>query len=266
MAAIAYRRRALPVCWQVRRRTGVSDADQQKSLLAKLSKRIEEACEARSEAEVPEAEAPEVIVIGDGSFHSTELMSYLSDKGWFYRLRLHSDSYVRLSKEGSWKQLGDLAPEEGGEYRYLNGVYVTKTDPYGPVSIAICHADGEEDPWFIATSEQEADYLTLRTYSRRMWIEELFGDLQASGFQLQKSGLYEPARLSRLAGGSFLDVRVADECGRVGYKKRIPQACRAHRPPRPELRGDWTTLHSTMYDQRKTLACQYQTLLPKTVR
>ena len=32
MAAIAYRRRALPVCWQVRRKTGVSDADQQKSL------------------------------------------------------------------------------------------------------------------------------------------------------------------------------------------------------------------------------------------
>ena len=193
MAAIAYRRRALPVCWQVRRRTGVSDADQQKSLLAKLSKRIEEACEARSEAE-----APEVIVIGDGSFHSTELMSYLSDKGWSYRLRLHSDTYIRFSN-GEWKQLGDLAPEEGGEYRYLNGVYVTKTDPYGPVSIAICHADGEEDPWFIATSEQqEADYLTLRTYSRRMWIEELFGDLQAGGFQLQKSGLYEPARLSRL--------------------------------------------------------------------
>jgi hypothetical protein len=192
----------------VRRRTGVSDADQQKSLLAKLSKRIEEACEDSEAAEEeekeaceasPEAEAPEVIVIGDGGFHSTELMSYLSDKGWFYRLRLHSDSYVRLSKEGSWKQLGDLAPEEGGEYRYLNGVYVTKTDPYGPVSIAICHADEEEDPWFIATSEQqEADYLTLRTYSRRMWIEELFGDLEAGGFQLQKSGLYEPARLSRL--------------------------------------------------------------------
>ena len=32
MAALAHRRRALPVCWQVRRRTGVSDAEQQKSL------------------------------------------------------------------------------------------------------------------------------------------------------------------------------------------------------------------------------------------
>jgi hypothetical protein len=41
MAAIAHRRRALPVCWQVRRRTGVSDASQQqRELLEALSKRI----------------------------------------------------------------------------------------------------------------------------------------------------------------------------------------------------------------------------------
>ena len=182
MAAIAHRRRALPVCWQVRRRAGVSGAEQQRELLEALSKRIPD--HAR-------ADAPEVIVIGDGAFHSTELMSYISDKSWSYRLRLHSDTYIRLSNE-EWKQLGELAPEEGGERRYLDGVYLTKDDPYGPVSIAICHAEGEDDPWFIATSEEEADYLTLRTYSRRMWIEEVFGDLEDGGFRLNRSRLYQP--------------------------------------------------------------------------
>jgi hypothetical protein len=151
----------------------------------------------------------EIIVIGDGAFHSTELMGYLSDKypdkGWHYRLRLHSDTYVQLSvrlSNGEWKQLGQLAPEEGGEHRYLDGVYLTKDGPYGPVngpvSVAICHAEGEEDPWFIATSEEKADYLTLRTYSRRMWIEELFGDLEGGGFHLNHSRIYQPERLSRL--------------------------------------------------------------------
>ena len=146
-------------------------------------------------------------------------MGYLSDKypdkGWHYRLRLHSDTYVQLSvrlSNGEWKQLGQLAPEEGGEHRYLDGVYLdgvylTKDGPYGPVngpvSVAICHAEGEENPWFIATSEEKADYLTLRTCSRRMWTEELFGDLEVGdleegGFHLNRSRIYQPERLSRL--------------------------------------------------------------------
>ncbi|WP_239498327.1 transposase [Salinibacter ruber] len=193
MAALAHRRRALPVCWQVRRRTGVSDAGQQRGLLEALSRRINDA----RDAEDPCGEIPEVIVIGDGAFHSTDLMSYLSEKGWSYRLRLHSDTYVQLSN-GKWTQVGDLAPEEGGENRYFDEVYVTKGDPYGPVSIAICHAEEEDDPWFICTDQPEADYLTLRTYSRRMWIEELFGDLEDGGFRLNRSRLYQPERLSRL--------------------------------------------------------------------
>ncbi|WP_259219835.1 transposase [Salinibacter ruber] len=193
MGALAHRRRALPVCWQVRRRTGVSDAEQQRGLLEALSKRIDDACDDEGACD----DVPEVIVIGDGAFHSTDLMSYLSEKGWSYRLRLHSDTYVQLSN-GKWTQVGDLAPEEGGENRYFNAVYVTKGDPYGPVSIAICHAEGEDDPWFICTDQPEADYLTLRTYSRRMWIEELFGDLEDGGFRLNRSRLYQPERLSRL--------------------------------------------------------------------
>jgi hypothetical protein len=52
--------------------------------------------------------------------------------------------------------------------------------------------------WFICTDQTEADYLTLRTYSRRMWIEELFGDLEDGGFRLNRSRLYQPERLSRL--------------------------------------------------------------------
>jgi hypothetical protein len=48
-------------------------------------------------------------------------MAYLSDKGWSYRLRLHSDTYVQLSN-GEWKQLGDLAPEEGDKKTAISTV------------------------------------------------------------------------------------------------------------------------------------------------
>ena len=159
----------------------------------------------------------EIIVIGDGAFHSTELMGYLSDKypdkGWHYRLRLHSDTYVQLSvrlSNGDWKQLGQLAPEEGGEHRYLDGVYLdgvslTKDDPYGPVngpvghlpcgrrrgSVVYCHVGGE------------GRLLDASHLQSALWTEELFGDLEVGdleegGFHLNRSRIYQPERLSRL--------------------------------------------------------------------
>ncbi|WP_165774621.1 hypothetical protein [Candidatus Viridilinea mediisalina] len=39
---------------------------------------------------------------------------------------------------------------------------------------------------------------TLRAYRRRMWLEELFGDLKGHGFDLERSHLRHFARLSRL--------------------------------------------------------------------
>ena len=110
MAALAYRRRALPLRWEVRRREGVSGAKEQISLLKMLSGQI--------------PSGAEVVVVGDGAFHSTELMDYIETRGWHFRLRLHSDTYVRLSGETGWKELREVAPNEG-ERRYLQNVQLT---------------------------------------------------------------------------------------------------------------------------------------------
>jgi len=97
------------------------------------------------------------------------------------------DTYVRLAGKEDWKELRELAPEEG-ERRYLQRVQLTKDKAYGPVNLALCHKAGEDDPWLIAT-DQEAHYLTLRTYSRQRrnfcdWIEQLFADFEGGGFPL----------------------------------------------------------------------------------
>lgn len=55
------------------------------------------------------------------------------------------DSTRSPPPEGSWRQLQDLVPEEG-ERRYLQKVIVTKDNEYGPVSLALCYAEDEEDP------------------------------------------------------------------------------------------------------------------------
>ena len=186
MAAIAYRRRALPICWETYRRGGVTNAEQQISLLRALAGRF--------------PDDAEVVVVGDGAFHSTDLMDFIEDQGWHFCLRLHADTYVHpaesSSEENTWRQLRDLVPKEG-ERRYLQDVIVTKDNEYGPVNLALCHAEDEDDPWLICT-DQEAGYATIRTYSRRMWIEQLFADLEDGGFHLNRSRIYPPERLSRL--------------------------------------------------------------------
>ena len=40
--------------------------------------------------------------------------------------------------------------------------------------------------------------MTLQAYSRRMWIEEMFGDLKGHGFDLEATMLRHAEKLSRL--------------------------------------------------------------------
>ena len=41
-------------------------------------------------------------------------------------------------------------------------------------------------------------FSTLKAYSRRQWADEMFGDLQGNGFDLESSHLNNFLRLSRL--------------------------------------------------------------------
>jgi hypothetical protein len=63
MVAIAYRRRSIPLIWKVMRRTGVTDSDTQRSLLEALA------------AWLPDG--LDIVLIGDGEFHSIDLMTWL---------------------------------------------------------------------------------------------------------------------------------------------------------------------------------------------
>jgi hypothetical protein len=56
---------------------------------------------------------------------------------------------------------------------------------------------GEKEPWLLATNLPSRQK-TLRAYRRRMWIEEMFGDLKRHGFDLESTHLRHFLRLSRL--------------------------------------------------------------------
>ena len=56
---------------------------------------------------------------------------------------------------------------------------------------------GEKEPWCLATNTPDKS-IALRFYKRRMWIEEMFGDMKKHGFDLECSMLHTFLRLSRL--------------------------------------------------------------------
>jgi len=119
---------------------------------------------------------------------------------------LRADTYVRHAEgqgeAGNWHECRRFDPAEG-QRRYLEEVCVTKAYGFGPVQLVYHWAEGEDAPWRLVTS-LEAGFKAVRHYRRRMGIEELFGDLQGSGFHLSQSRIWRPDRLSRLVLGVSL--------------------------------------------------------------
>lgn len=229
VAALAYRRRAIPLQWQVDRCTGVTGEDPQVGFIERLAEKMP------TEADV--------VVIGDGEFHSVEVLRAIDQAGWSYCIRIHADTYVRPESgqrsdqrsvqdpDPTWQQTRDLDPSEG-ERRYLSEVSVTKSRNFGPVGRVYFWAEGEEDPWRLVTN-REPDFSVVRLYRKRMWIEELFGDWQEGRFHLHQTGLYAPERLSRLVLGLSLVyvwlVAVASYVVKRGWRHRVDRTDRRDR-------------------------------------
>jgi len=56
---------------------------------------------------------------------------------------------------------------------------------------------GEKEPWLLATNLPSRQK-SLSAHRRRMWIEEMFGDMKGNGFDLESTHLRHFRRLSRL--------------------------------------------------------------------
>jgi hypothetical protein len=179
---IAYRRRALPVIWSVHRsKRGMVHTEPQIALLSKLAPLI------------PPKTA--VWVMGDAGFGRAGLMHWLSKRNWHYCLRVNS-AYHFYRQGIGWTKVADI-PLKEGQTHYLGWVRWTKLANFGWVQLVAHWERGEDTPWFLVT-DQLAGLWTIRLYKKRMWIEELFGDLKGHGFDLEATHLQDFDRLSRL--------------------------------------------------------------------
>ena len=182
MVSLAYRHRAIPIAWTwVKHVCGHSTGRQQLALL-KYVKGL-----------VPKKSA--VFLVGDSEFGSILVLRQLDQWHWFYALRQKTSTYVWDEAQMNWRKLRSYV-HQAGQSAWLPNIYLTKNEIH-LVSVLIHWADGEKEPWSLATNLPDRS-LTLRYYRRRMWIEEMFGDMKGHGFDLESTMLRHFTRLSKL--------------------------------------------------------------------
>lgn len=180
MVAVLYRRRALPIAWTwLRSGKGHSSGAVQQALMTYVYQLV--------------PTAVTVMVMGDSEF--TPVQSLLQAWGWSYALRQKGSYLVRTQPDAPWQRCDTLV-QHPGECRWFTEVQLTHKHQLTCNFLAYWQP-GEKVPWLLAT-DLPTPTATIQHYRRRMWIEEMFGDFKAHGFDLEASYLRHFLRLSRL--------------------------------------------------------------------
>jgi hypothetical protein len=182
IVCLTYRKRAIPIAWTwVKHVRGHSTASKQLTLLAYVRKLI------------PARAA--VFLVGDCEFGAVAVLRQLDQWHWFYVLRQKTDTGVWLNEKCGWQPFGNYI-QDPGQSIWLGRSCLTAKEIYS-TNLLVHWKIGEKEPWCLATNLPDRR-MTLAYYARRMWIEEMFGDLKKHGFNLECTMLRHYERLSRL--------------------------------------------------------------------
>ena len=182
MVAVAYRKRAIPLVWTwVKGNRGHSSSVKQLASLAYVHSLLP-----------PQAA---VVLVGDNEFGAVEVQKQLEKWGWQYVLRQKGQYLVLPFGQRTAQRLDSLVAKVG-EMVWLPRCRFTQRHLWR-INVLAYWQPGEKEPWLLATNLQQPQ-LALRAYRRRMWIEEMFGDMKGHGFDLESTHLRSFLRLSRL--------------------------------------------------------------------
>jgi hypothetical protein len=140
-------------------------------------------------------EETKVVFLGDGEFDGTDLQKTMNDAGWLYACR------TAKSTVATWEDLTFHLDFLGSSIKRgmlieLKEAHFTR-DAYGPVMVLCCWAKGEVEPLYLVSNMSVAEE-AIRYYQKRFRIETFFSDQKSRGFNIQKSHIEDPQRLSRL--------------------------------------------------------------------
>lgn len=182
IVCMTYRKRAIPIAWTwIKHVKGHSPARQQLALLVYVQTLL------------PAGAA--VFLVGDSEFGSVAVLRQLDKWHWFYVLRQKASTGVWFNEHSGWQAFGSYI-QRPGQCIWLGSGYLTAREIY-PVNLLVHWKVGEKEPWCLSTNLPDLR-MAVQFYRRRMWIEEMFGDMKKHGFNLEVTMLRHFQRLSRL--------------------------------------------------------------------
>lgn len=186
MLSVVYHGRALPLAWVVvAAKKGHFAQDMHCTLLAQV------------QAILPPLTS--VVFVGDGEFDGTALQATLQQYGWHYVCRTATN--ICFTAYGLQRHVGDLEPTRG-EALAVTPAWMT-TAGYGPISLLAVWEATYDAPIYLVTNMSDLAH-AVALYRQRAHIETFFSDQKSRGFQIDRSQLSDPARLSRLLIASCL--------------------------------------------------------------
>ena len=136
----------------------------------------------------------DVILLADRAFACHDLMGWLKLTDWHYALRLKCDLLLHGVNRHPI-EVGKLDPPMNQAKLFKNvGLWA---DGLHRANLVLATVKGAKDAWAVITDE-EPSLQTLRHYSSRFCVEELFLDSKSGAFELEDSRLRHTEALKRL--------------------------------------------------------------------
>ncbi len=136
-----------------------------------------------------------VLLVGDSGSGAVELLRQLETWHWSYVLRQTAKELVQRGRATDRQTCG-LLVQHPGETAWCPRATFTVCHAYHTNLLAYWQV-GEPAPGLLTTNLPSPS-MTRQAYRRRMWIDEMFGDLKKHGVDLESTHLNQISRLSRL--------------------------------------------------------------------
>jgi Transposase DDE domain len=176
MACLIWRRRAIPLYWEVLPQLGNSTFESQTTLLRAVLSKLSNY---------------HVVVLGDREFCNVSLANWLAEQRVDFCLRLKKNLCLETEQD-LWHQIKDLELSPGNNF-FFEDVTVRKTAPITGFNVpgkwlGKYRQIVTKEPWYIITSLADVKLATA-AYSCRFGIEEMFRDFKGGGYDLEQTNV-----------------------------------------------------------------------------
>jgi hypothetical protein len=171
--AVIYKKRCLPIYWQLLDKKGASNFREQQALLRPVIKLLK---------------SYQLIILGDREFHSVKLANWLDQQNVRFVLRQKKGKHIQPAGQKSLA-LSSLEVNPG-DSKFFQKVTMGQQG-FGQFCLAVkwkrkYRGQLESEPWYLLTNLADLSS-AIAAYRKRMGIEAMFKDCKTGGYHLEGS-------------------------------------------------------------------------------